>query len=523
MSNPEAQTPAEKNLEGQSAEEGAATPADESAAPASESESEVALATSDAPMSASSSETATATTEAPEGADDAQVEEKDEEDKPIPYELVASETKEGSILHVQFKVAYDEYASKTKDIFEDLAKETQIPGFRRGKAPLPLLRSRFRKEVADDALVAIRHNVLAQYVEGKSIDVLSQPEFEEMPEIQEGEPLVFSVDMEVRPTLEKIEYGDLEVEVETREVTDKMVEDELEQLRQSHVDYIAKSEGAVIEEKDMLILDMEVKDDRDRAIEHMTRPDFRIANVKEHLPAPVAEALLGKKVGDVVEVSVENPRHNRAGAVVSEKDHYKAAIKEIQGSKVPELDDEFAKDLGEYADLAALRAEIRKRLTEMEENRQRSESVEKICDKLMEKNPMDAPRSVVASSAQRLLQEQYYQMAISGVNMMSWTDEQRAAMVVEQNARAMGSTRRALLLEEIGRLEKVEVTDEDLDAEIERMAQEQGRRALAIRAQLEAQKRLEAVREGLTTRKVADFLIGKATIKHTPAADAAKG
>jgi trigger factor len=116
------------------------------------------------------------------------------------------------------------------------------------------------------------------------------------------------------------------------------------------------------------------------------------------------------------------------------------------------------------------------------------------------------------------MQEEYYQLLSSGADIRRLTNEDREAMLKRHQESAASIVRRMILIEEVGRIEKIEVTDADLDKEIERMAEQQGRRALAMRAQLEAQKRLEAVRENLKAQKVADFLIAKAQVAYKPAA-----
>lgn len=454
-----------------------------------------------------------------EAATDEAVEES-EDDKPIPYELLSSETRPGSVLVLEFKVEYEHYEEKNKDIFDDLQEETVIDGFRRGKAPLGLIRARYRREVKDETINSIQQNVLAQYAEKEEPQVLSAPEPEEIEEVKEGEPIVFKISMEVRPSLESIEYGDLAVEVESRDMSDDAVEEQIENARQSRVDYVAKGEDGVIEEKDGLLLDVTVTDDREKEIAGVTNPEMRVVNFKEHLPEAVADALMGKKVGDTVEATAENTRENKAGAVISETDHYAVTIKEIQNAEVPELDDEFAKDMGEYETLADLRADVRKRMDEAEENRRRSDAMRAICDKLLETNTIDAPQTMVASSAQQLMQEEYYRLMMAGIDMRNLSEEQRAALFMSQQANAELMTRHMILVDEIGRIEEINPSDEDLDKEIERLAEEQGRRPLAVRAQMEAQKQLDQVKDGLRATKVTDFLLEKATVTYKLAEEA---
>jgi len=442
--------------------------------------------------------------------------EEEEEDKPIPYELVSSEIKEGAVLHLMFRVEHERYQEKTNEVFDDLRKETIVHGFRRGKAPMALIRARYRREVRDDSIESIRRNVLAQYLKKEEPPILTQPEFDKIEDVEDDAPLTFTVRMEVRPRLEKIEYGDLKIEVETREVTDEMVEAELDTARRAHCDYKAKEHGEVGWD-DAIVLDLRVVDDRDREIRQLCREGLRVVSFRDHLPEALADALIGKKVNDVVETVVQNPRENRGGAVISQHDHYSATIREIQEVIVPELDDEFARDMGEFQTLDDLRAFIRRRLDEAEENRRKGEAVRHVFDALLDANPFEAPASLVSTSAYQMMSESYQQLLMMGEDPRRWSDDRRASFTSRQTEDAQRVTRVVLVQDEVGRLEKIEATDEDLDKEIERIAEEEGRRPLAVRAQLEAQERLDSVRERLKGRKIVDFLLEKADIVYKPA------
>ncbi|MCX7049179.1 MAG: trigger factor [Candidatus Sumerlaeota bacterium] len=444
----------------------------------------------------------------------------DEEDKPVPYELVSREVKPGSILHLQFRVTYEVFKAKSDEIFDDLRKETIVDGFRKGKAPLGLIRARYSRIVQNDAIETIQRNVLSQFAKQENLMALTEPKFEEIKEVKEGEPMTILVSMEVQPRLEKIEYGDLAVEIEGHETTDEDVAKALEQIRLSHASYEA-DENAVIGDENGLLLDIIATDDRGREIPQMAQKDFRVVNFREHLPEAVSNALIGKKTGEVAEAPVAHQRKNRAGAILSEHDYYKATIKEVQRRQLPVLDDSLAPECGEFTTLEEVRAEIRKNLTQQEESRRKSEIVRKACDSLLERNPFDVPAALVASSSQRLTREEYYQRMAAGDDPRNWSRDEHDAMARRVADAALPMVKGLILMDEIIRLEKIEVTEEDVEKEIERMAEEQGRRPLALRAQLEKQKKMEDVKESLQTEKARALIISKTAVTIKPEAPAA--
>jgi len=442
--------------------------------------------------------------------------EQDEDEKPVPYELLSSEMKPQSILALRFKVEPEQYKAKTERLYADLQKETILDGFRRGKAPLGLIRARFRRAVQEDAIDFLGRKVVSQYLEDKKPDILADPRIAEIKDFKEDEPLIIEASMEVRPRLEKIEYGDLSVEIEGREVTDGDVAHALEELRDSHASYVTES-GAVVAADSGLVLDITVRDDRGRENEQASQKDFRVVNFEQHLPKPVCEALMGRKAGDVVEADVENLRKNKAGAVLSEKDHWTVTIKEVQRKELPALNDELAKDASECQTLEELKTKIRQQLEEAEQNRRNSEVFAKVCETLLERNPFDIPSTLLAASYQQIMREEMYYSMMSGDDPRRWSSDRQLSVFRRQMDDANSVTRHYVLLDEIARLENLEVSDADLDKEIERQAEQQGRRPLALRAQLEKQKRLDSLRSDLKLRKTREFLIAKAAVTIKPA------
>ncbi|MFH0792499.1 MAG: trigger factor, partial [bacterium] len=342
-------------------------------------------------------------TENPEGqpptavADSEAAAEEKEEKKVVPFEVVAREEKEDSTAELTLHIPYEEYDRELNELFEELRTGVQVPGFRKGKAPLKLIRARFQKDAQKDAIGKLVPSCVEQLVEKESLRLLGEPTLiEEATKIEEAKHVEVKIELEMFPKFELQSYKGLDVEIHSHEITDQLVDDQLEQIRKSNAAYEAKA-GDQFEEEDALVVDIRVEDEKGQAVGNLSREDLFLRTPKSALPEPVYKAIVGKKRGDVAEVTVDFERKNRVGEVLSKTDQYHVTLKEIKTAKLPKLDDEFAKDLGDFKDLKGLRDHIRADLERQEENRQRDEAIGRIHGKLVDLNPIRAPKTLVAA------------------------------------------------------------------------------------------------------------------------------
>jgi trigger factor len=271
-----------------------------------------------------------------------------------------------------------------------------------------------------------------------------------------------------------------------------------------------------VKEGDAVVLDVRVRDEHGREIPELTHADVFFKEPNRSLPKPVYEALLDMKKEDRAEVKLERERKNPKGEIVSRHDTYGITLKEIKVIQLPTLDDEFAKDVGDFKNLSELRTHLQANLEKQEKERQRSEALSKMYEHLIAKIPFEAPASLVAAYQIGMIREDSERLARMGLKLSDMGEEAKQYM----ERKAEDSTRLVktlLLLAEIAKLQKIEATDEDVDKEIERMAVMANRKPLAIRARLEAEKRLEGLKDDILNEKVAEFLFTNANVQYTAA------
>ena len=435
----------------------------------------------------------------------------------LAYRMVEQEPREGSLVALRLAVTRDVYLAEQEILLNDLRKEITLPGYRKGKAPLKLVQIRLGDEAVRDTVGSIAVNLLRQEIAKQNFKISARPQV--MGYATPGDDqdeLTFEIEIEVEPEVELKQYKDLSVEVEVQPVIDEAVDDYLERLRLEGAVTESGGPDAVFKEGDELVVDVVVTNDRGERLDHLCKTGQNVNDLASELPGELGGQLVGKKVGESVAETIKNTVTNRRGQEVTHEDTYTVTVRDIKVSRLPELDDEFAKDLSEYDTLAELKTALREELEDREEERRRVEALAKLFDQIIEKNPVQAPRSMTAAAQYDQIMRDSYQLSRLGMRLGDVVRDADKYMH-DQRDDAAQSVKRELLTLEIAKTEKLEVTDADVDKEIERMAEASGRKALAVRARLEANKELDGLRSRLERAKIADFLLEHNEVKNVPA------
>ncbi len=434
------------------------------------------------------------------------------EEPPIAYTVKEIKDEEGSVKRYCVEVEAEILDAKMADILDNLRKTVVIDGFRIGKAPIRLLKSRFGKDAEKDALNEIAGKLTDQIVEKDKLEVVGEPSLHDS-KVEEGKPVALEIDIEVQPTLDIEGYKDGEYEVEVANVTDEIVESEIEKIRQANATYeIPKDEAKPYAKGDGVTLDIEVVGPDGKRMEPLCQKDVFMRDPSMEMMPSVVEALEGKKIGETFTASVERKAPGAKGDKETLTDAYTVTVKEIKERQVPELDDDFAKDLGEFETLEDLRKRIRDDLEQQAEARKRQGAMSKIFDRLIEKNEFQAPKSVVAAQEYQTIMRDTQQMQAMGMDLsamgMSTGDYLQSARV---NAERFVKIN--LMVNAVAEKEKLEASDEDVNKRIEEMAEREGRKPLAIRARLEKEKRLDSLKRELLVDTVESYLMEQNAIK----------
>lgn len=433
----------------------------------------------------------------------------EEKEEHVRYELVEATQRAGSIVDLKFKVAYEEYDRKMQQFFKDLRQTVIIDGFRRGKAPLRLIQNRYHKEVKQDTLDYLLADCLGQITAEKGYTALR--EFDRVdPEVVEGQEMAFAISLEIRPKIDPIGYDHFDLTLDTHEITEATVGDEIEKLRRRYATY-QTAELSAWQPGLALTADLRVVNDKNIEIEELTRKDLFLRRPDVALPEPVVEQLRGRHAGDFVVVSAPNERKSEGGVLVSQHDVYQVKILEVKREVLPEINDQFAQDVGSFKTVQELHDRVRKDLQTGEEKRIREQALDKIYGLLFERNPFDVPKTLTTQMADDLAREHQERLHRMGYRLED-LGEDMEAYSARTEATAERMIRLVLLKNAIADKEKVAATDEAVERAIARKAEEEGRKPLAVRARLEAQKAMDRFREDLRYDLVDDFLLARANI-----------
>src|SRR5690606_6066054 len=293
-------------------------------------------------------------------------------------------------------------------------------GFRPGKAPLGLIKRRFGSDIRSEVIQSLLPESYEQAVREKAVKPLGQPELENI-EYEEGKPLTYEAKIEIIPEIKLPDYRGLEVEVPALEVTDKDVEERLEALRKENATLQAVEDRAVAE-GDFVTIDLSgeyvLAEGEDHGHQHdpIDEEDVQVHVGDEHTHAAFNENLPGMNIGEEKTFEVEYGKDYPEKRLAGHKVRFRVEVTDIKQEVLPELNDEFAKDLGEHDSLESLKAELRAELEGGASRRKEELTKQKVVEKLTELAQFEVPNVLVEERLDQRLRDLAYNIAYQGVD-----------------------------------------------------------------------------------------------------------
>lgn len=390
--------------------------------------------------------------------------------------------------------------------FKKVVQQINVPGFRKGKMPRQMFDKRFGVEsLYQDALDVILPDAYAKAVEEAGISPVSQPEID-LDQMEKGKELIFTAKVIVKPEATLGEYKGLEVEKQDTDVSDEDVQAELETLQQNQAELAVKEDAAV--EGDTVVLDFEGFVDGE-AFEGGQADNYSIELGSNTFIPGFEEQLVGVKAEEEKDVTVTFPEEYHAAELAGKEAVFKVKIHEVKGKELPELDDEFAKDVDEEVEtLDALKAKISERL--LEEKKQAAEQAirDAVVEKAAENAQVDIPEAMIDNETGRMLQEFEQRLQAQGMTLdmyFQFSGQEEKDLKQQMAEDAKKRVLFNLTLEAVAIQENLVVTDEDVDAELEEMAKQYNLEKEQIAQALGGQ--LDGLKEELKIKKAVDFLV----------------
>ncbi|MFW6343586.1 MAG: trigger factor [Sediminispirochaetaceae bacterium] len=425
---------------------------------------------------------------------------------------------------VRLTVTVDKNEAKTKydELLKKYAKTAQIKGFRKGKVPPQILEQKYGEGIKEEAMINIIEESLKEVIDEVDQKPLpySRPALddEDNTDLSFDEDFTYSVVYDVYPDIELGEYKGLEIEEPQVKVLKKDVDRELEQIREQNAMVVEKEEGA-LEKDDIVTVDYVELDENDEEKEDTRRSEFVFTLGTEYNIYKFDNDIIGMKKGEEKVIEKEFPEDYEYQDYAGKKVKIKVKVTVIKKKELPELDDELAQDVSEeYETLEDLRTSIKKRLEEDLKNRLREKKIEKLFDQIIESSTIPLPESMIQAELENSWNNFVQQARIGEEQVLKILEAQgktKEDLLSEWRENAERSLKFQLLVEKIKELEPeaVEVSEEEIDEEIKKNAENNDREFEELKQYFEDNNMMEYVQSDVKNRKLFDFLIEQSKIK----------
>jgi trigger factor len=416
---------------------------------------------------------------------------------------------------LDLEIPAEEVSKAMERVAKEFARIANVPGFRRGKAPISLIRRKFADDIKGEVLQSLVPERVEKAVAEQKLTPVSQPQVDKL-DYAEGQPLKFRAVFEVLPEFELANYKDLEIEMPAMEITDVDVTKALEEMRERAAAF-APVEGRAVENGDFVQLKLL---GTPAGGGEPLQADSVLCNIgAEETMAAFNENLLGAKVGEHKNFDVVYPADYPDAKLAGKTYHYAAEVLGIKTKKLPELNDEFAKDVSDAATLDELKKKVRENLEHQRDHNHKELLHEKVLAALVKLHDFPVPEALVEHQMDVRLERVVRSLAAQGVDPravnVDWVTLRR-----RQQERAADDVKAELIVDRIASKETIDVNNQEIDHELQHLGGPSGESAEAIRARLTKQGTLDRMKARLRSDKTLDWLAQNSRIKTVAAASA---
>jgi trigger factor len=416
---------------------------------------------------------------------------------------VSPETTTATKREIQVEIPADEVAKETSILIQKYQKLARLPGFRRGHIPASIIRQRFAQDINNDVVDALIPKYFHQETGKLGLIPVSQPRVTDL-HVHEGEPLRFKASFEIMPEVKVEGYKELRAEKTDVAVTDEEVEQSLNGLREQQATFTA-IEGRPLAEGDFAqaSLDGLPKDGEGKPV-HMDEVLVEIGG-KNTMPE-FTENLRGVSAGEERSFEVKYPDDSTDKRLAGKVFNYTVKVQAIKQKALPELNDQFAKELGEFVTLDDVRKRLREGMEAERKHEGERAAKDKLVAELVKRNEFEVPEAMVERQIDLQLERGLRALAAQGMKAEDLKKIDMQRLRAGQRERALEDVKASLLLEKIAEEEKIEVGDEEIEREVESLAKQSKQSAEAIRARLTQEGALDRIRARIRAEKTLDFL-----------------
>ena len=427
---------------------------------------------------------------------------------------ITKNEKTNSLYELEIAVEKDVFEAAITKVYRKQVKNINVPGFRKGKAPRSIIEKMYGKGVFyEDAVNDLLPTVYADAIKEADIkDIVAQPEFDIVSVDDNG--LVLSAKIYVKPDVEIADYIGIEVEKTVELVTDEEVDKEIETVRERNSREIEVTDRAA-EMGDTAVLDYEGFADG-VAFEGGKGENFSLKLGSGQFIPGFEEQIVGHNIGEEFDINVEFPKEYHSKELEGKPAVFKIKLHKLNKVELPELDDDFAKDVSEFDTFAEYKADLKAKIEKRHDSRADAEVEEKLVDALIEKLNADIPEPMFVNETENFLRDYDNNLRMSGLDLktyMQYTGRSLDDLRADFRPRAEKQVKARLALEKIAALENLVASEEDINAEYERIANAYNIPVEQVKESIDA----SAIAEDMKVKKAMDLVKEKAVIASTAA------
>lgn len=420
------------------------------------------------------------------------------------------EKQEGNEGVLTFEVSAEEFKKAIDEAFKKVVKNINEPGFRKGKMPRQMFNKKYGEEALyQDAIDIVLPEAYTKALDESGIDPVDRPEID-IESIEKGEPVVFTAKVTVKPEVKLGEYKGIEVSKLDETVTEEEINEQLSN-HQARLAEMSVKEDEIVE-GDTATIDFEGFVGEE-AFEGGKGEDYDLEIGSNTFIPGFEEQLIGSKTGDSKDVVVTFPEEYHAAELAGKEATFKVTVKEVKGKVLPELNDDFAKEVDENVEgLDALRTKLTEQTTEEKKQTAAQALRDDLVEKAAANAEVDIPEAMVTSEVDRMLQEFGQRLSQQGMNLdlyYQFSGQDEDALRAQMKEDAESRVRVSLTLEAIAAAEGIEVTEEDINAELEKMTAQFGMSVDQIKTALGGTAILE---NDIRFQKTVEFLVDNAKV-----------
>ena len=418
---------------------------------------------------------------------------------------------EKNMAKLTVEVPAEEVEAALQNAYLKNRKQISVPGFRKGKVPRQMIEKMYGPEVFyDEAANRMISEAYAKAYDESELEIASQPTID-IVQLEKGKSFIFTAEVAVKPEVKLGEYKGLKVDKYSTRVTQKEVDEEIEKVREQHARIVEVTDRAVAD-KDDVTLDFEgfvdgVAFEGGKAEGH----ELEIGS-GAFIPG-FEDQLVGMKIDEEKEIKVTFPKEYFSKDLAGKEATFKVKLHEIKKKELPNLDDEFAKDVSEFDTLKELEASIKERLEKDNAQKAKYETEEAAIKAVCDKSKVEIPSGMVDMEVDHMIQDINQRLSYQGLKleqylkMIGKTEEE---VRKEYEPQAIEAIKSRLTLEAVRKAEKIEATDEEINAKLEEMAKNYGKKVEEIN---DNENLKDYIKEGIESEKAIDFIVKNAKIK----------